>query len=62
MSIQFNDKKDVTTVKLEGRLVGHIRRASDGKWRYCPVGASSELCGRWMLTRDAVKRSLTSNS
>jgi hypothetical protein len=58
--LHFNDHTDYSVVRLDGRVVGHIRKLSYGKgWHYAPKGSPG--VGATMLTRDAVKRSLATN-
>ena len=45
------------TVKIEGRVAGHILR-EDGMYFYRSKGALSSMYGERMATVDAVKRSL----
>lgn len=59
--ISYNDNVDSTVVRLDGKVVGHIKRTPDRTgWFYQPVGASAGSCGKVFRLRLLVKRSLES--
>ena len=59
MSIQFQEMRSGDcSVKLDGRVVGHIRLTLGGGWFYAPKGASPGSYGPVMATKALVKASL----
>jgi hypothetical protein len=56
--VTYKDTPDRSRVFLDGRCVGHIKKAKQGGWFYAPHGSSQT--GDVKPTRADVKRSLES--